>query len=110
MDKEIEDWTAGDFFNESMRTTGDDDPKSDAVACGAILLASVREGPRLTKLAKATGLSVKRTRPFFEQFKAGKVFNTNTGKILIDDWSDPQSGGIAFNCDVAVGLGLLKRA
>ncbi len=105
--KRIEKWTAADWIVESVRLTGDDERDGDAVICGAVLLASLREGPKVTRIAKAIGVPTRRIRHLFDNLVRNGIFTST--KVNGSEWFDEESGGVAFNMAVACGLGYIER-
>lgn len=104
----VQEWEPNDWREEAANIIGERDLNSDIVICGAMLLASMQTGPWLGPLARAVGCCTNQIRPFFNNFKASRVFHN--GKVCVGDWLDEDLGSIAFCCDASVGLGLLKRA
>lgn len=107
-EKDIDLWTEADWFDEAERLTGDSDRDGDAVICAAMLLASLREGPKITKIAKAIGKPVDRIRWMFNNLRDNGVFKRD--KIVAEEWFDEETGGCAFNLAVGCGLGWLAKA
>ena len=105
--KPIEKWTGADFVAESCHLNGDKDKGSDAVVCGAMMLAALREGPgSLRRLSKATGIDYERLRPFYTRLREQGIFGLRKIK---GQWFDEDTGSIGFLMDVCVGLQWLER-
>jgi hypothetical protein len=106
--KPIEKWIASDWINESSRIQRDPDKTSDAVLCGAMMLAAVREGTSIYRLAEALETQPARIETFHKSLRKNGVF-TDEGKINAN-WFDEETGGTSFVLDVLVGLGMAGRA
>ena len=93
--------------DEVKRITGVDSIKDDGVKVGIILIAGLGGVRSIKKLSLFTGISptfVKQTR---QRLISGGIWK---GNVTRANWFDKDDGGIAFLCDINVGLGLLKRA
>ena len=104
--KPIDQWTPKDWFDESVMLTNS--PRdSDDVLCGAVMLAALREGPILERIADALAVNIEKIRPFFNRLRKNSVF-TRT-KVRGAEWLE-DGASVAFCLDVCVGIGLLQRA
>lgn len=107
INKPIDQWTGSDFLKESSRLINNKDAASDEVVCGAIMLAALREGTSsIAKLSKLVEQPSSRISVFVKRLRQNKVF-CRDGKVHCE-WFG-KDGGIAFMCDVCIGLGFLKR-
>jgi hypothetical protein len=79
---------------------------SEAFKVAQILLTALIVGPNRNKIAKFTGLSKDFIYKTERKLKASGVWKNNK---TCCEWFDKESGGVAFWCDVSVGLGYLKR-
>lgn len=106
-------WTRADFINEAARVIGDKDKTSEAVLCGAMMLAALRDGTSIFKLARTLKCEPKDIARFHDALTKSGVFikpgNRHGGKVACE-WFDEENGGVAFCLDVNVGLGLMERA
>lgn len=106
--KDVKKWTAYDFLIESSRIQQDTDLTSDGVVCGAMMLAALREGVNLPKLAKATGIRAEILKPFYTKLVSAGCFKGF--EVSCNWWPDDGTGGLNFIMDTMVGLGLMERA
>ncbi len=83
-------------------------PNSDHFKSAVILLSACIVGANKRRVAKFTGYPESFLTPRFELLRKNGVFVG--GKVNGNEWSDPESGGVAFWCDVAVAEGLLKTS
>lgn len=92
---------------EVEKVTGEKDKNEEGFKVGCILLASLIKGPNEKKIAKFLDYSL-----IFVD-KIGRRLRKN--RIWVKDkvgcnWFKKEEGGIAFNLDIATGLGWLERA
>lgn len=76
--------------------------------CAIVLLSCTEKPPRIKDIVEFTNIERPLVAKYMRNFKANKFF-TSTGKINHSGWFDKDTGGIAFYCDVNVGLGYLRR-
>jgi len=91
---------------EVIRVTGIVDKKNKDFKVGCILLASAILGANERRIAKFLSYSLQFVKNIGENLRENKIWQ---GRKVYANWFDKKNGGIAFNCDVAVGLGFLKR-
>lgn len=88
------------------------DPKLAAAdqefSVAMVLLAAARVGPREVDLMKELDWPSSKIRPIARHLRLGGVFDR--GKVHHSGWFDKETGSIAFWCDVAIGMGYLRRA
>lgn len=102
----IDQWRPVDFRRESARITESNETDPECI-CGAILLASLREGASFTKLSRATGYSRDCIRPYFNNLVDSQIFLHNG--VDGAGWFDDDVGIVEFHMAVLCGLGLVER-
>jgi len=107
MSKKIKSLTKKQIKEAVMETTGDKDINSKDNQVGYILLASLEKGPNDTEIAKFLSLDEDFVKTVGKRLRKYGVW-TKDNKIECD-WSDEESGGIAFIMDILVGQGLVER-
>lgn len=78
----------------------------DFMAAVVLLTAALRTGAHPFRIQRFTGFSRELIDGFGENLRRCGVWK---GFKTYADWTDEESGGIAFWCDVNVALGLLSR-
>lgn len=87
----------------------DPDVKSNDPAwkVAAILLSSLAVGTNADRIARFASLPYRFVREVARRLRANGVWE---GRLLCVDWFEDGGGGIAFWCDVNVGLGYMERS
>ena len=80
----------------------------EAFKCAVVLLACTEKPHRINDLVEFTKVDRSLVVKYMRNFRANKFF-TRTGKINHSGWFDEETGGIAFYCDVNIGMGFLHR-
>ncbi len=78
-----------------------------ALQAGVVMLAALQEGTQPDRLTAFTAYPKKTVREFVTRLRMNGVF-TGDGHVAAN-WFDPEEGGAAFWCDVAVCLGFIQR-
>lgn len=86
-------------------TPFDDDDINDQAA--ATLLSILEVGDKIRTLAGFTGFPQRTISDFVHRLRNNGVLKG--GKVYAN-WADPETGGIAFGCDVLVASGRMRRA
>ena len=76
--------------------------------CAIVLLSCTEKPHRIKDIVEFTKIERPLVAKYMRNFRANKLF-TSTGKINHSGWFDEETGGMAFYCDVNVGLGYLQR-
>lgn len=80
----------------------------EAYKCALVLLACVEKPHRIKDIVEFTNVEKQLVAKYLRNFRANKLI-TGTGRINHGGWFDEETGGLAFYCDVNVGLGYLQR-
>jgi hypothetical protein len=82
--------------------------RDEGFKCAVVLLACMQKPHRIKDIVEFTKIDRPLVVKYIRNFRANKFF-TNTGKVKHSGWFDEKTGGIAFYCDVNIGLGYLRR-
>jgi hypothetical protein len=86
------------------------DPKlsltDTAAYAAAMLLCALKHGAVDADVIKRTGVPLHEGKAIAWRLRRSRVWQK---KVTHAEWSDPETGGIAFWMDACVGAGLMKR-
>lgn len=83
------------------------DPSSEAGMAAAVMLAALKVGATNRAVSAECGVPIAKVSKFGRRLRKGGVWLPN--KSTSCNWMDPETGGIAFWCDVGVATGMLQR-
>ena len=91
-----------------MKTDKNLKKNSHEVLAARVLLGMINHGPYINRVARAMKVQTGKIEKIWSNFKENGFFE-KPGKVSVGDYSNKKSGGVAVWCDVAGGLGWLKR-
>jgi hypothetical protein len=111
--KPISKWTGHDFLVASAKLNGTFPSKAelqtDATVAGAVLLAALTVGARITKVSKLLSLDRSRIEHLFDGYVRNGIF-TSRGRVSSGVGADdPEEAACAFWLEVACACGFLNR-
>lgn len=82
------------------------DQESEVFHAQMVLLASAIEGPNVQRLTKLSGAPRRLVAKFGHNLRKNGVWR---GKKVYANWADEKEGGVAFQLDVLVAMGLMAK-